>query len=36
MNALWGTHVTVESVLDSQNDNEEREGEKKQEDEKDE
>ena len=28
MNALWGTHVTVESVLDSQNDNEEREGEK--------
>ena len=35
MNALWGTHVTVESVLDSQNDNEEREGEK-QEDEKDE
>lgn len=35
MNALWGTHVTVESVLDSQNDNEEREG-KKQEDENDE
>ena len=35
MNALWGTHVTVESVLDSRNDNEEREGEK-QEDEKDE
>ncbi len=28
MNALWGTHVTVESVLDSQNDNEEREGDK--------
>lgn len=28
MNALWGTHVTVESVLDSQNDNKEREGEK--------
>ena len=28
MNALWGTHVTVESVLDSQHDNEEREGEK--------
>ena len=27
MNALWGTHVTVESVLDSRNDNEEREGE---------
>ncbi len=28
MNALWGTHVTVESVIDSRNDNEEREGEK--------
>lgn len=32
MNALWGTHVTVESVLDSQNDNEEREGEKQEDD----
>ncbi len=28
MNALWGNHVTVESVIDSRNDNEEREGEK--------